>query len=153
MYEDTLQASIGVIVLIVGVIPGSVIGGIMADKIGRKKTLYIFLVAILLTSFIPIIIKNYELYMVIFFVSSISFFWSAMTSANWAMVMDIINPKIGAVQHEIMCSIANFGDMVISALAGTLFIILGFPNIYLIPAILVLPAIFILIPIKSSKIK
>jgi hypothetical protein len=76
-----------------------------------------------------------------------------MTAANWAMVMDIINPKIGAAQHEIMCSIANSGDMAISASAGILFIMLGFPNIYLIPAILVIPALITLIPIKSDKIK
>ena len=79
--------------------------------------------------------------------------WSATTAANWAMIMDIINPKIGASEHEIICSIVNLGDTVISAAAGTLIILIGFQNIFLLAAILVIPAIITLYPIKSSKIK
>ncbi|MFE3845308.1 MFS transporter [Thermoplasmatota archaeon] len=153
LFEDTTQALIGVIVFFIGTIPGSIIGGIMADRLGRKKTLYIFLTLIIITSLLPLFIFYYDFYFVILYVGLLSFFWSGETAATWAMVMDIINPKIGAAQHEIMCSIANAGDMVISAAAGTFFILLGFPNIYLIPAIIMIPAFITLIPIKSDKIK
>jgi len=153
LWEDTFIALTGIISLVTGVIPGSIIGGIMADKLGRKITLYIFLFLTFIFSIIPMFILNFEVHIVLFWVASISLFWSAMTSANWAMVMDIINPKIGAAQHEIMCSIANFGDMIFSASAGTFFILLGYPNVFLIGVILVIPALISLIPIKSEKIK
>jgi MFS family permease len=153
LFEDTTQALIGVVALFIGTIPGSILGGIMADKIGRKKTLYVFLTLIFITSILPLFLFYYDLFFVIVYIGLLSFFWSAMTAANWAMVMDVINPKIGAAQHEIMCSIANAGEMAVSAAAGTLFIILGFPNIYLIPAIIIIPAFITLIPIKSYKIK
>ena len=139
--------------MIGGTIPGSIIGGVMADKLGRKSTLYIFLSVIMIFSAIPIFILNFNVYVVLLWLIIINFSWSAMTAANWAMVMDVINPKIGATQHEIMCSIANFGDMTISAAAGTLLIILGFQNLFLLSAIIVIPAIITLYPIKSDKIK
>jgi MFS family permease len=152
-WDDIFIALTGIISLIGGIIPGSIIGGMMADKLGRKSTLYIFLTLILIFSTIPMFLINFEVSIVLIWLIIINFSWSAMTAANWALVMDIINPKIGAVQHEIMCSIANFGDMSISAAAGILFILLGFQNLFLLSAIIVIPAIITLYPMKSDKIK
>ena len=67
--------------------------------------------------------------------------------------MDIINPKIGAVQHEIICSIANAFDVGITAAAGALFILLGLNNIFLLSITFIIVSMFILYPIKSDKIK
>jgi hypothetical protein len=52
-----------------------------------------------------------------------------------------------------MCSFANFGDMIFSASAGAIFVLVGNQNVFLVGAILVVPAIISLIPIKSAKIK
>ena len=43
LWEDTFIALTGIVSLIGGTIPGAIIGGGMADKFGRKVTLYIFL--------------------------------------------------------------------------------------------------------------
>jgi len=153
LWEDTFIALIGVLILLVATIPGSIIGGILADKFGRKITLYISILIALVFSALPLISYNYEVYMLISWLIILNFAWSAMTAANWAMIMDVINPKIGAAQHEIICSIGNSGDMAISAAAGTLFIILGFPNVFIIPFLILIPALIVLIPIKSEKIK
>ena len=44
LWDDTFIALVGIILLFGGTIPGSLIGGFFADKFGRKKTLYIFLI-------------------------------------------------------------------------------------------------------------
>jgi MFS family permease len=113
LWEDTFIALVGIILLIGGTIPGSIIGGFMADKFGRKSTLYIFLIASMIFS--VALIFTTDMYILIPIVGMLYFSWNATTAANWAMVMDIINPKIGASEHEIICSIVNFGDIVISA--------------------------------------
>lgn len=151
-WEDTFIAIVGVISLIGGTIPGSIIGGFMADKFGRKKTLYIYIILLIIISPAPIIIFQFPISIILIWLVAINFVWSAITAANWAMVMDIINPKIGAAQHEIMCSIANAGDMGISAIAGTLFVLIGLNNIFILSALMVIPAIPLLYSIKSNDI-
>jgi len=151
LWDDTFIALVGIILLIGGTIPGSILGGVLSDKFGRKSTLYIFLTASIIFS-ISLIFTT-DTYIIIPLVGMLYLSWSATTAANWAMVMDIINPKIGASEHEIICSIVNFGDIVISAAAGTLVILMGFQNIFLLAAIIVIPALITLYPIKSSKIK
>jgi MFS family permease len=159
LWDDTFIALTGVLSFIGGTIPGSVIGGVIADKLGRKKTLYIFLIILLIVSAFPIFAFDVstliyvEVYIILTWAVALSFGWSGMTAANWAMMMDIINPKIGATQHEIICSIGNFGDTVISAAAGALFILIGFNNIFLLASIFIIIALPILYKIQSDKIK
>jgi PAT family beta-lactamase induction signal transducer AmpG len=151
IWDDTFIALVSIILLFGGTIPGSLLGGFLADKFGRKSTLYIFLILSIIFSISLIFTTN--MYILIPLVGMLYLSWNATTAANWAMVMDIINPKIGASEHEVICSIVNFGDTVISAVAGTLVVLIGFQNIFLLAAIILIPAIITLYPIKSSKIK
>ena len=143
----------GVILFVIGTLPGSIIGGILADKLGRKKALYLFLFLIMIFSASLIIIPNLNIYLIVVLVGMLYFAESGETAATWAMVMDIINPKIGASEHEIICSIVNFGDTIISAAAGSLVILIGFNNVFLLMAIIVIPALLTLYRINSDKIK
>jgi len=152
-WDDTFIALIGVLSLFAGTIPGGIIGGIAADKIGRKKPLYFFLPILVLASLAIIYLINTNLYLIVAWLIIVKFLWAAMTAANWAMIMDIINPKIGAVQHEIICSIANTGVMSMSAVAGTLFVVLGFNNVFLLSVLIVISALVLLNFIKSKNIK
>jgi MFS family permease len=47
LWDDTFIALTGVLTLITGTIPGGIIGGLLSDKIGRKKPLY-FILSILI---------------------------------------------------------------------------------------------------------
>lgn|GEM_PF-702684 len=158
-WEDTFIALTGIISLLLGTIPGSLFGGYLADRLGRKPTLYLFLFILLIVSATPIVafrvdtLIYMEIYIILLWLVLLNFAWAGMTAANWAIVMDIINPKIGAVEHEIICSIANFGDTVISAAAGTLYIVFGFQNIFVLAAVIVVISLFTLKPIKSQKIQ
>ena len=137
---------------LIAVIPGSIIGGILADKYGRKLPLYIFLLSLIIFSITPIFISN--IYLIVLNFSIILFFANGVIAANWAMIMDIINPKIGAAEHEIICSIVNFGSIIIGSATGTLLVLFGFHNLFLLSAIIIIIALIILYRIKNiDKIK
>jgi MFS family permease len=153
LWDDTFIALTGVLTLITGTIPGGIIGGLLSDKIGRKKPLYFILSILILISLSIIWIINSQLYLILFWLITINFIYAFMTASNWAMIMDVINPKIGAVQHEIICSIANTGVMTMTAAAGTLFVVLGFNNIFILSIIIIITALILLNFIKSEDIK
>jgi MFS family permease len=132
---------------LVVVIPGSIFGGILSDKYGRKRPLYFFLIIVMISSISPIFLSDF-IHLIISF-SVIIFFVNAIISANWAMIMDIINPKISAFQHEIICSIVNFGSIIIGSATGTLFVLLGADNLFVLGAFITLISILILYTVKG----
>ena len=137
---------------LVVVIPGSIAGGVLADKYGRKFTLYIFLIALIIASITPIFFSNF--YFIILAFSMALFFMDGVIAANWAMIMDIINPKISASEHEIICSIVNLGGVIIGSATGTLIVFLGFNNLFLLSAIIIIIALVIFYKNKDvDKIK
>jgi MFS family permease len=149
VFLDLNDILIGIIfaLWLIVVLPGSFIGGGLSDKFGRKKPLYFFLIMLAISSVTPIFISNFYLLMLNFSIAL--FFLNGVASINWAMVMDIINPKISASEHEIICSIVNFGSIVIASATGTLFILLGADNLFIISGLIALIAIFMLFTIKG----
>lgn len=144
--DDTYIGILFALWLVV-VVPGSIIGGVLSDKFGRKRPLYFFLVLVLIFSITPIFLSDF-IHLIINF-SILLFFLNGVISGNWAMIMDIINPKISASQHEIICSIVNFGSIIIGSATGTLFVVLGADNIFILVALLTLLSIMILYTIKG----
>ena len=137
---------------LIAVIPGSFIGGFLTDKYGRKKPLYIFLICLLIVSIIPIFISDFNLLIINF--SLLMFFMNGVIAANWALIMDIINPKISASEHEVICSIANMGTIIIGSATGALLVILGFNNLFILSSVIIILSIFMLNRIKNiDKIK
>jgi len=137
---------------LVAVIPGSIVGGVLADKYGRKLPLYIFLIFLMIFSVTPIIIS--DVYIIILNFTILMFFANGVIAANWAMIMDIINPKISASEHEAICSIVNFGTIIIASATGTLIVLFGFNNLFLLSAFIIIIALVVLYRIKNiDKIK
>ena len=56
-FDDTFIGMLFIFWLI-AVIPGSIVGGYLSDKYGRKTPLYIFLVSLMIFSVTPIIISD-----------------------------------------------------------------------------------------------
>jgi len=132
---------------LVAVIPGSIFGGFLADKYGRKKPLYLFLLCLLIVSVVPIVTSDF--YILIFNFGMLMFFMNGVIAANWAMIMDIINPKISASEHEVICSIVNFGSIIIGSATGTLVVLFGFNNLFVLSGIIIIVSILILTRIKN----
>lgn len=146
--DDTFIGVLFAIWLVV-VIPGSIVGGVLSDRYGRKRPLYIFLVVLMISSVTPIFLSDFVLLILNF--SIILFFLNGVIAGNWAMVMDVINPKISSSEHEIICSIVNFGSIIIGSATGTLFVLLGVNNLFILSGVITLTAIVILYTIKGVE--
>jgi MFS family permease len=95
----------------------------------------------------------YNLFITIILLIIFDFAWSAAIPINWAIAMDITNPKIGASELSIIYSISNLGDVGAGAVAGTLVVIMGFQNVFLLSGILLIPAIITLHMLNLNNIK
>ena len=127
----------------IGVIIGTIIGGFMADKWGRKKILALFLFGSIITSSLLILADTWMIlaiiYPIIGFLQGGAFF-----SALMALFMDITNPKIGGTQYSILTSIGNLGDYSIGIISGSLLVFLGYQRFFLYAAWVVGPALLVL---------
>lgn len=147
-FDDIFIGYLFAIWLVV-VVPGSLIGGLLADRIGRKKTLYFILPMMAVSLVTPIFFSNIVIILINFSVTLLLL--NAVISPNWAMVMDIINPKISAFEHEIICSIVNFGSVIMGSSVGTLFVLFGVENLFILAAIITLFALVVLSRIKGLE--
>jgi MFS family permease len=143
--------TIGIIsaIMLLSIVPGAYVGGLLADKYGRKNTSLLFLIIILFTT-LGFILTT-ELIPTLILLAIIDFAWSGMFSSNSSLLMDITNPKIGASELSLISSIANVGNVIPSAIAGSLVVLIGFTNIFILSSLLVLPPIIILLKLIKMK--
>ena len=134
-------------VLILAIVPGAYIGGILSDKYGRKFPLFIFLIILSISSLGFIFTK--DILTTVILIGIVSFALNAMLSINWALVMDISNPKIGATEFSVITSIYNIGETSMATISGTLVVLIGFQNIFILLSIIILPAIISLFFVKK----
>ncbi len=116
--------------LIVFIIPGSWLGGYFADKYGRKKTLYFFIIpALLLTTSLMFIDETLNFILI---AGLIYFFWNGIRAANDSLLMEITNKKIAAVEFSVINSFVNAGQIGAGAIAGSLVLLMGFDNVFIL---------------------
>jgi len=132
------------------IVIGAFTGGIIVDKWGRKKIMYIFLTILLISSALLITADTWQilalLYSIIGFLTG-----SALYTALGAIYMDITNPKIGASQYSILACITNFGEMGIAMISGSLVLMLGYARFFLYAAWIIGPALLILYFVKEKQ--
>jgi PAT family beta-lactamase induction signal transducer AmpG len=129
---------------------GAVVGGVMADKIGRKITLYIFLIGTLIFTSLLITANSWQILAILY--SIIGLLQGVIVySALCALFMDVTNPKIGATQFSILTSMANFGEIGLGMFGGALVLILGYHRFFLYAALIAVPAILILHFVEEKK--
>jgi len=154
LYMKTiLQMDVGQIGLVTTVYTitlgiGGLLGGVLADRWGRKMVLFIFISASIVTAAL-IFANTWQIFAVIYGV--IGFFGGGWIAASCALVMDITNPKIGATQYSILMSITNFGEEGIGTISGSLVVLLGFGRVFLFSAWMCGPALLILYFIRLKK--
>lgn len=155
LYMSTsLQLDLAQIGLIVSVFPiatvvGSLIGGALADKWGRKNPLYVFIWASIFFTAALIFANTWLILAVIYGI--IGFLRGGYYVAEMAMCMDVTNPKVGATQFSILTSLGNVGELGGGMAGGTLIALLGFSRTFLYAAWIFGPALLILHFIKLKK--
>jgi MFS family permease len=130
---------------------GSIIGGAVTDKIGRKRALYIFL--ILDATFIALLIFTDNWWKLSLIYSIIGFLMGAHSTIACALFMDITNPRIGATQYGILTGIANVGLNGGGMVSGSIAAIFSFAHVFLFASWTFGPTILVLylIRLKNEK--
>jgi MFS family permease len=149
LFLDNIQIGFLTSLYPISIVIGVVIGGIAADKWGRKKILYITLFGLLISSVFLITADTWEKLAIIY--SAIGILTGASSfSAMAALLMDVTNPKIGGSQYSFLTSIANFGHVSVSIISGSLIVILGYNRFFLYTALTVGIALLILYLVKET---
>ena len=144
-------AQIGIIVAIFPITSalGSIISGFVADRLPRKRVLFIFVIfsAFLSASFIfantwIILAVIYGLY---------GFLQGGIITINCSMLMDITNPKVGGSQFSILTSLGNAGMLTGESISGKLVSLFGFTGTFLYSAWVFGPALLVLSFVRMRK--
>jgi len=130
-------------------IVGSVVSGIVTDKWGRKKSLYILFGTGAIFSASLIFADTWQILLI--FYSIIGFTVGGLFVAECTLFMDVSNPKIAASHFGALTSLSNFGNMTGMMIAGSLILLLGFNRVFLYTGLLFGPPILILSLIKLKS--
>ncbi|MBN2600174.1 MAG: MFS transporter [Candidatus Thermoplasmatota archaeon] len=147
------DVQIGMIAMILPVFlaVGSLVGGVLTDKIGRKKALYLFIgLNIVFTASLIFADTWWNL---AFIYGIIGFLMGGHSTVSCALFMDATNPRIGATQYGIFTGIANVGLNGAGMLAGLLAVSLGFARTFLFSAWVFGPALLVLYFIRINNEK
>ena len=153
--KTALQLEIAQIGLITAVFPllmivGSIIGGILTDRWGRKIVISIFVGVSIVFSTSLIFANTWQILAILFGI--IGLLHGCYNSAIMALFMDVTNPKIGATQFSILTSLANVGEIGIgNTFSGTMVSVLGFTRTFLYSAWFFGPALLVLYYIRFKK--
>ena len=137
--------------IILFIIPGSLIGGIITDKYGRKKTLYLFIVLNIVFSIFLVFTFNWILLFIIY--GLFSFISGGLAVTNSALMMDMTNKKIGGTQFSIYSSIYNAGFIMTAAVGGTLVEAFDYSIVFILSGLLMIPAVLVLYQVKRKELE
>ena len=129
---------------------GSLVGGVITDKIGRKSALYLFIG--LNVVFVASLIFADTWWKLSLIYGIIGFLMGGHSTVSCALFMDVTNPRIGATQYGIFTGIANVGLNGAGMITGSLAVSLGFARTFLYAAWVFGPALLVLyfIRIKTA---
>ncbi|MCX6671510.1 MAG: MFS transporter [Euryarchaeota archaeon] len=128
---------------------GSLVGGVLTDKIGRKSALYLFIGFNIVCTASLIFADSWWKLSIIY--GMIGFFMGGHSTVSCALFMDVTNPRIGATQYGIFTGIANVGLNGAGMITGSLAVTLGFARTFLYAAWVFGPALLVLYFIRIKK--
>jgi len=128
---------------------GSLVGGVVTDKIGRKSALYIFIGFNIVFTASLIFADTWWKLSIIYGI--IGFLMGGHSTVSCALFMDVTNPRIGATQYGIFTGIANVGLNGAGMITGALAVSLGFARTFLYAAWVFGPALLVLYFIRIKK--
>jgi PAT family beta-lactamase induction signal transducer AmpG len=132
-------------------VPGGLIGGYLADRWGRKQTLLLFLSTLVVFSILLIFVTTWWHTIILY--GPVGFTQAACGATIGALFMDVTNPRVGATQYALLTNIWNLGEWGGGTSSGSLATLLGFPRVFILAGIILLPVILLIFFIKSSTTK
>ena len=149
LHLDITQIGLVTMLFTISIATGSIFGGILADKFGRKTTLYLLIFSSILFTALLIFSNSWEYFTFIYCI--VGFLQGGYTAPICAMFMDVTNPRIGAAQYSIFISLFNFGIMIGMTISGSLYVMLGISRVFLYSAWVFGPVLLILYFIRLKK--
>lgn len=138
----TVQGGLGLLATIVGVLAG---GGILA-KIGINRSLWVFgglqAISNLTYYFLAQVGQNYQFMVVAINIEN--FCAGLGTAAFVAFLMSLCNQRFSATQYALLSSLFAVGRDVLSAPAGKLAELTGWPGFFLVSLVIALPGLLLL---------
>jgi MFS family permease len=136
----------------ISIVIGTIIGGSISDKYGRKKIIYISLVILLVSTILLTTVDSWEKLAVIYGIVG-GLTGASLYSSMGALIMDVTNPKIGGAQYSIIASVANFGELGIATFSGSMVVFLGYNRFFLYTALTVGMSLLVFYFIKETHTK
>lgn len=127
---------------------GCLTSGIIADKIGKKKLLYIFISVSMIFIIALAFADNWLLFTLLYTI--LVFFQSGYITVAVALLMDVTNPRVGATQYAILTSFANASLLVGNTISGAMVSLFGYHRVFLYAAILLGPPLLVLYFIRKK---
>jgi PAT family beta-lactamase induction signal transducer AmpG len=155
--KNVLMLNIAQIGLIAAIFPitnifGSIIGGVLSDKIGRKFTIYIVFSLSIIFSGMLIFASTWQILAVLYAI--VGFLFGAIYATVGALAMDVTNPRIAATQFSIFMALLNVGEVGIgNGLAGVLLDNLGYRRVFLYSGLIYGIALLIIYTLKIKRNK
>ena len=143
---DIAQMGLIYAIFPVAVTIGSLVGGGAADKYGRKNVLFIFILLSMIFSASLIFVVNWQFLVILYAI--INFFIGGYNTVNFALMMDITNPRVGGFQLSFLTSISNTGGTIGETISGYMVSIFGFSRVFLCSAWFLGPVLLMLYFIK-----
>jgi len=148
--ELNLQ-QIGLIVMVFTITTaiGSLLGGVLADRWGRRKSILLLMGISVVFSISLVFTDAWQNFIVVY--ALIGLLQGGYISAMLAYFMDVTNPKVGATQYAIFTGLGNFGQIGIAAFSGTIYSMLSFDHVFLFAAWIFGPALLITYLLRIKK--
>jgi PAT family beta-lactamase induction signal transducer AmpG len=147
--EET-QVGMLVIVFPIANIFGCIIWGAIADKLSRKKTLYIVLLGNLVFTALLVFADTWQSFALLYGI--IGFFFGGYYAVSCALIMDVTNPLVAASQFSILTALFNLGELGVGhGVAGIMLESLGYEKVFLYSAVFYGLAILILYFFRLKK--
>jgi MFS family permease len=133
----------------IGRIIGALSCGILSDHITREKTLLYIVIASILSSLLLITASNWEMLTIIYTITGI--LNGGLFSVLFALLMDVTNKHISAVQFALFIGFINAGELIGSTISGSLIDLIGFTHVFLFSAWILGPSLLLLFWIRRTN--
>ncbi len=122
--------------VVVGMLGGALLGGYVSDRIGRRRSVAIFLVLfvvdIMALAASDVMLGSESGWWIVVLLATLYFCIGMFTASSYALFMDITNPQLGATQFSAYMGATNACESWSAFAVGKLNVSYGYPAAFLV---------------------